>query len=125
MKFTLALFLTFTCLTSFAGTLADDLKNKDCSINFKRTLIIKKKEAMVESGGLSIMSIFHNSNLKLKSGTSYPVRDVSQGTIAINQGSKLIFLCINDGDECLADLTQIHTDEIFKLSERALNIECI
>lgn len=123
MKFSLVLMLSLFTFSSFAQTLASDLETKDCSLIMKKTITIKKNEMVVEKGDISFLSPFHNKNLKLNKG-SYPILDVTEGTIGINKGVNLVLVCINDGDTCLKDLHQVNTNDIFNLSDRTVQIEC-
>lgn len=124
MKLALAFLIALASFSTFASTLTQDLSTKDCSIKIKKSVTIKKKEMAAEAGDVSIMALFPNKNIKLSSGKSYPILDVSDGTLAINQGPTLLLVCINDGDSCLKDLTRVNTTDIYQLSDKALEIVC-
>lgn len=124
MKLSLAILISLMSLSSFASNLEQDLKKKTCEVQISKSISLKKNEMATEVGVISILSLFHGKKLKLSAGSSFPIVDVSDGSIAINQGTNLIFLCINDGDSCLSDLTKVLTKDISKLSNEALRINC-
>lgn len=124
MKLVLAFIISSLALSSFASTLGNDLKSKDCAITMNKTISLSKKEMEKDIGQLSILSLYHNKKLSLKSGESYDVLDSTEGNIALNVNGNLVFLCIAEGDLCIKDISNILTKDIQKLSESALKMEC-
>lgn len=124
MKFIFALVLLSLTLSSFASNLVNDLSSKDCAITMNKTISLSKKELGKDIGQLSVLSLYHNKKLSLKSGESYDVLDTTEGNIALNVNGNLVFLCITEGDLCIKDISKIMTKDIQKLSESALKMEC-
>ncbi len=124
MKLVLAFILSSLTISSLASTLIKDLKSKDCVITMNKTVSISKKELEKDIGQISILSLYHNKKLSLKSGASYQVLDATEGTIGLNVNENLVFLCIIENETCKKDISKIATKDIQKLSDSALKMEC-
>lgn len=124
MKIFFATLMTFISLSSHASNLAHDLASKDCAIKMRKAVTIKKNQVEVSAGDITLMSLFHNSKVKLNSGKTYPILNAGEESIAINQGTSLILVCVNDGDSCLKNLSLLNTADIYQLSNKTLSVVC-
>lgn len=124
MKFALAFILSTLAVSSFASTIKKDIATKDCAITMNKTVSISKRDLGKDVGQLSLLSLYHNKKISLKAGMSYQVLDESEGTIALNINENLVFLCVIEGDICKKDISKIATNDLLKLSDSALKMEC-
>lgn len=124
MKFFLAIFMSFSTLTVFASTLAEDLANKQCSFKMKKSVRLYENEGIKSAGNITFMSMFLGRDSKLKKGKSYSILDESQGIIAIGYEQSVILSCISDSSGCIKDLSLVKTSEVLKLSEGIIEIQC-
>lgn len=124
MKFILLTLLSLTSLSSFASSLADDLIAKDCSIVAKKSIRIGRDSLYTDIGDVSIVSFLHEKSFKIKARQTLPIIDTNKGALVTHVGKNIILVCILENDECLSNLDNIQTSQVYELSNRNIEIKC-